>query len=105
MGFSSGSREVGEDVTEICAVSENGVRIRNTGDVTVYIGGPDVGNEGDTQGYPVEPGGSEDFTGAKAKESPIVPAPEGDMDPAVLYGRTAPGSGAGRVSFISVSMT
>lgn len=100
----SGSREIGEDVTEICVVTENGVRVRNTGDVTVYVGGPGVEAEGQGQGYPIEPGASEDFTGAKPKESPIVPAPEGDMDPAKLYGRTAPGQ-SGKVSFISVSMT
>lgn len=105
MGFTSGTCEVGEDAIAICAVSENGVMIRNTGSVIVYVGGPDVGNEGSTQGYPVEPGTRETFTGAKAKETPVVPAPEGDMDPAVLYGRTAPGQDKGKVSFISVSMT
>ena len=104
MGFSSGSRDIGEDATEICAVPENGVRVRNTGDVTIYVGGPDVGTEGDRQGYPLDPGGSEDFAGAKAKESPVVPAPEGDMDPARLYARCAAGQ-SGRVSFISVAMT
>lgn len=104
MGFMSGSREVGEDATEICPVPETGVRVRNTGSVIVYVGGPDVGNEGDAAGYPLEPGQSEDFTGAKAKESPVVPAPPGDMDPAVLYGRTAPGASGGKVSFISVAM-
>jgi hypothetical protein len=101
MGFTSGTRDIGEDATEICAVPEAGVRVRNTGDVTVYVGGPDV-QAGDN-GYPLEPGQAEDFAGAKAKESPVVPAPEGDLDPAKLYGRVAQG-GAGKVSFISVSM-
>lgn len=104
MGFTSGTREVGEDATEICAVPERGVRLRNTGDAPVYVGGPDVAAEGDGQGFPVEPGASEDIPGAKAKESPVVPAPEGDMDPAVLYGRCAPGQ-SGKISFISVDMT
>lgn len=104
MGFTSGTRDVGEDATEICSVPENGVRIRNTGDVTVYVGGPDVGNEGDSQGFPVEPGGSEDFPGTKARESPIVPAPEGDMDAPVLYARCAAGQ-SGKVSFLSLAMT
>jgi hypothetical protein len=104
MGFTSGSRDIGEDVTEICAVPENGVRIRNTGNATVYVGGPDVMADGDAQGYPIGPDSSEDFAGVKAKESPVVPAPEGDMDPARLYARTAPGS-TSRVSFISVSMS
>lgn len=104
MGFMSGSRDVGEGVTEICVVTENGVRIRNTGDVTVYVGGPDVAADGDGQGYPLDPGQAEDFTGAKPKETAIVPAPEGDMDPARLYGRCAAGQ-SGKVSFISVSMT
>jgi hypothetical protein len=105
MGFMSGTREIGEDATEICGVPASGVRVRNTGDVPVYVGGPDVGNDGDARGYPVEPGGSEDFAGASPKESPVVPAPEGDMDPPVLYARTAPGTGGGKVAFISVYMT
>lgn len=104
MGFTSGTREVGGNATAICGVPDTGVRLRNTGDVTVWIGGPDVTADGDNQGYPVEPGTSEKFDGAKAKESPVVPAPPGDMDPAVLYGVTAAGS-TGQVAFISVSMT
>jgi hypothetical protein len=104
MGFTSGTREVGEDATEICGVPAGGVRVRNLGDVTVYVGGPDVGSEGDTQGFPVDPGTSEDFAGASPKESPVVPAPEGDTDPPVLYARTAPGQ-CGKVAFISVAMT
>lgn len=100
----SGTREIGAEATAICGVTENGVRVRNTGDVTVWVGGADVAADGDGQGYPLEPGEAEDFTGVKAKESPVVPAPEGDMDPAVLYGAVAQGS-TGKVSFISVSMT
>jgi hypothetical protein len=103
VGYASGTREVGGEATAICAVPENGVRVRNTGDVTVWVGGQGVAADGEAQGYPLEPGEAEDFAGAKAKESPVVPAPEGDMDPAVLYGIAAPGS-TGRVSYISVSM-
>lgn len=105
MAFTSGTREVGEDATEICGVPASGVRVRNTGNVPVYVGGPDVANDGDGKGYPIEPGGSEDFAGASPKESPVVPAPEGDMDPPKLFARTGSGQGKGEVAFISVSMT
>ena len=104
MGFLSGTADVTEKAAPICDVPENGVRVRNTGSSVIYVGGPDVGNTGDSAGFPIDPGRSEDFTGARAKESPVVPAPPGDMDPAVLYARCEPGA-AGKVSWISVSMT
>jgi hypothetical protein len=106
MGFTSGTRDVGEDeAVALCGVPENGVMVRNIGDVRVFIGGPGVGTEGDDQGYPLDPGEKETFTAPRPKESPVVPAPEGDMDLAVLYARTAGGSGSARVSFISASAT
>ena len=83
---------------------ENGVRVKNIGDDTVYVGGPDVGSYGEGTGFPIEPGMSEDFPGVKPRESPVVPAPDDDMAPPVLYGRTASG-GPGKVSFISLAMT
>lgn len=105
MGFTSGTREVGEDTVPLCAVPPNGVRVKNRGGSVIYVGGPDVQAAGDGQGYPVDPGESEEFTAPVAKESPVVPAPPGDMDPAVLYARTAAGTGISRVSFISAAMT
>lgn len=105
MPFLSGTVDVGEEPAPVCGVPVTGVQVKNTGSVTVYFGGSDVTAEGAGQGYPVDPGTSENFTGAAAKETPVVPAPDGDMDPAVLYGRTAPGTGTSRVSFITVSMT
>ena len=105
MGFTSGTRDIGEETSELCAVPSNGVRVKNLGGSTIYVGGPDVQAEGDGQGYPVDPGESEDFTAPPAKETPVVPAPVGDMDDAILYARTAAGTGISRVSFISASMT
>lgn len=105
MPFTSGTRDIGEETSELCAVPPNGVRVKNLGGSVIYVGGPDVASEGDGQGYPVDPGESEYFTAPVAKETPVVPAPPDDMDPAMLYARTAAGTGISRVSFISASMT
>lgn len=106
MPYSSGTADVGEDVTPICAVPATGARVKNLGGTIVYVGGDDVAAEGDGQGYPLDPGGPPELLqGAVAKETPVVPAPAGDMDDAVLYGRTAAGSGISRVAWITVSMT
>ena len=104
MQFSSATVDVGEDAAvPLCAVSEDGVRIRNTGDVTAYFGGPDVAGDDDSGGYPVEPGTSDTFTAPKRKDSPIVPAPENDTALPTLYARTARGSGSTRISWLTVS--
>lgn len=99
MGFTSGTREVGEDeAAALCGVPPSGVRVRNLGGVRVYLGGPDVSAD---DGFPVDPGGSDTFPGPTPKESPVVPAPPGDMDAPVLYARTAKDSGTTTVSFIA----
>lgn len=105
MGFSSGTVDVTEKATFVCSVPEAGVMVRNTGSSVIYLGGEDVGNDpSGASGYPLDPGTEKQFTGAKAKESPVVPAPPGDLDPPGLYARCEDGS-AGKVSFISVAMT
>lgn len=96
MAYASGTVEVGGDPVAVCAVPPGGVRIRNIGDVDVFVGDADVTAEG----YPVSPGTSEDFPGTQPKESPVVPAPPADMAAPQLYARTAGGSG--RVAYISV---
>jgi hypothetical protein len=101
MAFSSGTADVGETPVPLCPVSETGAVIRNGGDVRVYLGGPDVGNDGTADGYPLEPGEAETFTGAQHRPSGVVPAPPGDADDDVLYARTAPGDGPVPVSWIS----
>jgi len=99
MPFASGTAEVGEDeAVALCGVPESGVRVRNLGDVTAYLGGPDVTGDG---GYPLDAGASDTFSGSKPRESSLVPAPPGDMDLPVLYARTAEGTGTTRVSFIA----
>jgi len=103
-GYSTGITDLTQDVTAVCPVPENGVRVKNLGTARAYFGGPDVDSSGNT-GYPLEPGEADTFPGAKAKETPVVPAPEGDMDPPVLYGRIEPGGQDGKVSWISVTMT
>ena len=97
MPFAAGTTEVGEDAVSLCPVGEAGVRVRNEGSVRVYLGGPDVGADG----YPLDPGTSDEFRGPKARESPVVPAPAGDLAGSVLYARTAQGSGSTRVSWIA----
>lgn len=101
MAYASGTADVGEDAAPVCAVPPGGVRIRNRGDVTVYVGDKNVQADGDSAGYPVEPGTSEDFPGIERKETPVVPAPASDTAGQVLYARTAPGSGAGKIAYIS----
>ena len=99
MAFTSGTREVGEDeAVALAGVPPSGMRVRNLGDVRVWLGGPDVSAD---DGFPVDPGGSETFPGPAPKESPVVPAPPGDMDAPVLYARTGKGSGTTTVSFIA----
>ncbi len=104
MGFTAGTADVGEDVTPVCSVPSTGVRVKNLGGSTVYLGGPDVATEGSSAGFPVEAGASETIQGTVVKETPIVPAPPRDTDDAVLYGRTAAGTGISKVAFISVTM-
>jgi hypothetical protein len=100
MAFTSGTREVGEDeAVALAGVPPSGMRVRNLGGVRVYLGGPDVSDE---DGFPVDPGASETFPGTEPRESPIVPAPPGDMAAPVLYARTAKGTGITKVSFIAV---
>jgi hypothetical protein len=103
MGYASGTVEVGEDLIPVCSVPETGVRVRNKGGTTVYLGGEDL--TGDGAGFPVEPGDSELIQGVKPKETAVVPAPAGDMNFAVLYARTAPGTGIAQVAYISVTLT
>jgi hypothetical protein len=100
MGSVSGIVTVGEQPVFVCQVPPSGVRVKNAGGVTVYLGGPDVA-AGD--GYLLEPGGpGEQVMGAsRVKQSPIVPAPASDTDPAVLYGITD--SGESRVTWIAVA--
>jgi hypothetical protein len=105
MPFSSGTVDVGADAAvAVCGVPENGVTVRNLGQVRVYIGDAGVSNDGPAAGYPIEPGTSETFPGARPKESPIVPAPQGDMDPPMLYAIAAAG-GSSQVAYLSVAMT
>jgi hypothetical protein len=96
MAFTSGTKDVGETPVPLCAVSETGVRIRNNGGSRVFLGGPDVTE----QGYPLEPGKSETFTGTQHRPSGVVPAPEGDAADDMLYARSD-GTGTSRVSWIS----
>lgn len=95
----SGQREVGEEPAELGTVTSSGVRVRNLGDTRVFVGGPDV-SAGD--GYPIEPGTSEDFSAPARRDSPVVPAPASDMAPSVLYAVTEKGSGAGKVALIGL---
>lgn len=102
MGTLSGITLVGEKPVPVCPVPAAGVLVRNTGSAggpVVWLGGPDVA-AGD--GYPLDPGGpGEQVTGAaRAKQSPIVPAPPGDTAPAMLYGCTRPGAGESRVAWL-----
>ncbi|HXJ26522.1 MAG TPA: hypothetical protein VNH17_12515 [Streptosporangiaceae bacterium] len=103
MGYESGTADVGEDLVPLCGVPDTGVQVKNKGGTTVYLGGS--GLPGDGSGFPLDPGDSELIQGMKPKESPVVPAPEGDIDAAVLYARTAPGTGIARVSWITVTLT
>src|SRR5271170_2297855 len=99
MAFSSGTVEVGEgDPVRVCVAGETGVRVRDLGGTRVYLGGPGV----TTDGYPLDPGESDVFYGGKPKESPVIPAPPGDLDQDVLYAVTAAGAGITRVSWIGV---
>jgi len=99
MAFTSGTREVGEDeAIALAGVPPSGMRVRNLGDVTVFLGGPDVTEQ---NGFPVDAGGSETFPGSEPRESPVVPAPPGDLDAPVLYARTGSGTGTTTVSFIA----
>lgn len=98
MAFTTGQYEVGEEPAELCTVPPDGVRVRNLGGSRIFIGGPDVSAE---HGYPIEPGTSEDFAAPKPKESPIVPAPAGDMAPSVLYAVTEKGSGTSKVAVVA----
>lgn len=100
MPFTSGSTDVGEDATPICGLPENGVTLKNRGGTAVYLGGPDVSTDGDNSGFPLDPGESQWIPGARIKESPIVPAPPGDLTPPPLYGRTGAGTGIARVAYI-----
>ena len=86
MPFQSGTVQVSKDATQVCGVPENGVRLKNTGDARVYVGGQDA------QEYPLEPGEAETFSGVKARETPVVPAPADDLHPAVLYARADKGT-------------
>ena len=97
MAFTSGTADVGEKAVPLCAVSETGVRVRNNGGARVHLGGPDVTE----QGYPLEPGETQEFTGAQHRPSGVVPAPPDDAADDVLYARTAAGDGPARVSWIS----
>ena len=97
----SGTAVVGEKPSPVCAVPLTGIRIKNidAGSPAVWLGGPDV-TAGD--GYLLEPGEpSEQLNGSgQGKQSPVVPAPPGDTDPALLYGCTDPGTGESRVTWI-----
>jgi hypothetical protein len=86
------------DPVFLCTVPETGVLVKNLGDSRVFLGGPDVTA---TEGYPLDPGESQVFTGTAPRESAAVPAPPGDMTPSQLYGCVADGSGAVRISWIS----
>lgn len=98
MPLASGTAEVGGEPAFVCGVPENGVRVRNLGGSRVFFGGPDVAAGG---GYPLEPGEADTFPGVKPKESPVVPAPDGDLDPPGLYGVTAKGDGISKVAWIA----
>lgn len=97
MAFTTGQHEVGEEPSELGAVSPGGVRVRNLGGSRIFVGGPDVTPE---QGYPIDPGTAEDFTAPKQKESPVVPAPASDTAPAVLWAVTAKGTGTSKVALV-----
>ena len=99
MSFGSGTAEVGETPAAICAVPEGGVKIRNLGAARLFTGGPGVTAEGPGAGYPVDAGASDTIHGPKLRESPVVPAPEGDMTAPVLYGVSE--SGIIRVAWIT----
>lgn len=96
MAFTSGTAEVGKDPVALCPVGENGVRVRNRGGTIVYLGGPDVTEDG----YPLGPGEAEEFHGAQHRPSGVVPAPPGDGDPDVLYA-CSDGGKISRVSWIA----
>ena len=96
MGFASGTVDVGTDPVPVCVPGETGARVRNLGGTRVFLGGPDV----TTDGYPLEPGTSELFYGSKPRQSPVVPAPPGDMAPDVLFARTGAGAGTAQVAWI-----
>jgi hypothetical protein len=92
MGFGHGTVEVSPDeATLICSVPEAGVKLRNMGNATVFVGGPGVEAEGASAGYPIDPGTSDVIKGPALREAPQVPAPPGDMTAPVLYGRSASG--------------
>ena len=84
----------------VCPVGPDGVKVRNLNEeIRVFLGGPDVGTEGDAAGFPLEPGEVQDLAAPAPKESAIVPAPPGDLTMNVLYARTA--YGTAKVSWIS----
>jgi hypothetical protein len=95
VGFTSGTEDVTSDPVKLCVIGESGVRVRNTGDTRVLLGGPGVG----AGGYPLEPGESEEFHGTQHRPAGVVPSPAGDAAPDELWAR-ADGDGPGRVSWI-----
>jgi hypothetical protein len=100
MGFGHGTVEVGPDeAVLICSVPEAGVKLRNTGNAILYVGGPGVEAEGANAGYPIDPGTMDVIKGPALREAPQVPAPPGDMTAPTLYGRS--GSGIIKVAWIA----
>jgi len=99
MAFASGTVDVGETPVPLCAAGNAGVRLKNTGQVRAFAGGPGV----TADGYPLDPGRPELLYGGQPKEAPIVPAPPGDLAGEVLYACTAPGTGTTRVSWIGIT--
>ena len=101
MAYQSGSIDVGEDATLVCTVPADGVRLKNMGGVTVYVGDAGVAADEDSAGYPLDAGTSEDFPGVTVKETPVVPAPPRDAQQPQIYACIAKGTGPAQIHWIS----
>jgi hypothetical protein len=101
MPYAWGTVEAGEKAARVCAVPEGGVLVKNLGGSRIYLGGADVGTEGETAGFPLDQGESQLFPGIRAREAPVVPSPPTDLSAPALYARTAVSAGVSKVAWIA----
>ena len=85
----------------LCAVPPEGALVKNLGGSRIYLGGPDVGTEGDAAGFPLDASEAQVITAPQPLMSFRTPAPPGDGAPAVLYARSA--QGISKVAFLVAS--
>jgi len=80
--YNAGAVTVDTQPSLVCTVG-NGLSalLQNTGDVTAYLGGPDVSASGANTGFPLPAG-----------TSTTIPKPSADSAPVDLYAITASGT-------------